>query len=197
VKGITFPPPGLKRIPDTLELSINSCGGDVFSAWAIYNMAVRFFGHENITTFADGDCASVAVLLLMLGDKRVGHPSSRLLFHSFTEPMHGLPLESIRERSSALTKEQKRFCETIAALMCANSGIRMSKCFPEALDTITEWVGSKESIIHSDVAVRHNLFTELSYSSRDGYAVVSSRKSATSTIPGRNIKTKKRTRSKR
>lgn len=68
----------------TLLVRINSEGGDVDNGFAIYNM-LREVAAENgvaITTQIDGRCASIATVILMAGDRRIGNEYFSPFVHS-------------------------------------------------------------------------------------------------------------------
>lgn len=68
----------------TLLVRINSEGGDVDNGFAIYNM-LREVAAENgvtITTQIDGRCASIATVILMAGDRRIGNEYFAPFVHS-------------------------------------------------------------------------------------------------------------------
>lgn len=68
----------------TLLVRINSEGGDVDNGFAIYNM-LRDVAAENgvtITTQIDGRCASIATVILMAGDRRIGNEYFAPFVHS-------------------------------------------------------------------------------------------------------------------
>lgn len=67
-----------------LLVRINSEGGDVDNGFAIYNM-LRDVATEHgvtITTQIDGRCASIATVILMAGDKRIGNEYFAPFVHS-------------------------------------------------------------------------------------------------------------------
>lgn len=71
----------LKTIEDTTELDIfiNSDGGDVFTAMAIYNMLKRHKAHK--TVHVDGIAASAATFIAMAGDKIVIPKNAYMMIH--------------------------------------------------------------------------------------------------------------------
>lgn len=67
-----------------LLVRINSEGGDVDNGFAIYNM-LRDIADEHdvtITTQIDGRCASIATVILMAGDRRIGNEHFSPFVHS-------------------------------------------------------------------------------------------------------------------
>lgn len=73
----------LNAIADTADevlVSVNSIGGDVFDAFAIYNALRRFSGR--VTTRVDGVAASAASLVVMAGDRIVMPENAQLMIHN-------------------------------------------------------------------------------------------------------------------
>jgi ATP-dependent Clp protease protease subunit len=64
---------------DTLNIYINSDGGDVFAAHAIYSMLKRHKATKN--TYVDGLAASAASLIFMVGDNRIMPSNAMLMVH--------------------------------------------------------------------------------------------------------------------
>ncbi len=70
-----------KKIPPTatINLRINSRGGDVFDGLAIHNILKRHSGQINVTV--DGIAASIASLIAMAGDKIVMPENTFMMIH--------------------------------------------------------------------------------------------------------------------
>jgi len=65
---------------DTINVYINSYGGEVAEGLAIYNILKR---HEaKITTVCDGFACSIAAVIFMAGDTRIMNESSLLMIHN-------------------------------------------------------------------------------------------------------------------
>lgn len=60
---------------DDVVIGINTYGGDVDAGFSMYNIIRRFAKEKEvtITTRLDGYCASIGVVILLAGDKRVGN----------------------------------------------------------------------------------------------------------------------------
>lgn len=60
---------------DEVIVGINTFGGDVDAGFSIYNLLLRFKNENKIqlTTRVDGYCASIGVVVLLAGDKRIGN----------------------------------------------------------------------------------------------------------------------------
>jgi ATP-dependent Clp protease protease subunit len=65
---------------DTLEVFINSPGGDVFAAQAIYSILKRYNAQVNI--YVDGLAASAASLIAMAGDKITMPGNAMMMIHN-------------------------------------------------------------------------------------------------------------------
>lgn len=65
---------------DTLNIYINSPGGDVFEGNAIYNMLKRKKCTKNV--YVDGLAASIASVIAMAGDKIIMPSNSMLMIHN-------------------------------------------------------------------------------------------------------------------
>lgn len=65
---------------DEVLVSVNSNGGDVFDAFAIYNALRRYDGR--VTTRVDGVAASSASLIVMAGDRIVMPENAMLMIHN-------------------------------------------------------------------------------------------------------------------
>lgn len=65
---------------DTLNIYINSPGGDVFAGQAIYSMLNRYKVYKNV--YIDGLAASIASLVAMAGDKIIMPANAMMMIHS-------------------------------------------------------------------------------------------------------------------
>ena len=65
---------------DDITVMINSCGGDVRGALAIYRALQRH--PASVTTIARGYCASAATIVLLAGSWREAAAGTKLLLHS-------------------------------------------------------------------------------------------------------------------
>lgn len=95
----------LGRIDGPVELHINSPGGEVFDAYAIFNALIA---REGVTTYNDGLAASSAALLMMAGEERYGAELSQMMIHEAWSGTDG--------NASALTAMAARL-ETVSAQM--------------------------------------------------------------------------------
>jgi len=80
---------------DTINVYINSPGGDVSEGWAIYNALRRH--PAQIHTFADGLVCSIASVIFESGDERTMMNPSALMIHQ--------PLVQVKGNASKLRKE--------------------------------------------------------------------------------------------
>jgi len=70
---------GLGEI-DTLNIYINSPGGDVFAGQAIHSMLKRHKAHKNV--YIDGLAASIASVVVMAGDRIFMPKNAMLMIHN-------------------------------------------------------------------------------------------------------------------
>ena len=148
-----------------LELHINSTGGSLGSAWAIYNRASLLFLPQDITTFAEGCCDSSALLLLMLGNTRVGFSSSHFLFHEASHSFEGeseVPLSRLEDMVRESRIKETQYEEVLASRACSDSGLGMSRFFRPRLKVFRSWIRAQGSTtIGATTALSHNIITQL------------------------------------
>lgn len=65
----------------TLNIFINSEGGDVFEAKAIYSQLKRFAANAELIVHIDGMAASAATFIAMAGDKIITSPAATWMVH--------------------------------------------------------------------------------------------------------------------
>lgn len=70
---------GLGEI-DTLNIYINSPGGDVFAGQAIHSMLKRHKAHKNV--YIDGLAASIASVVVMAGDRIFMPKNAMMMIHN-------------------------------------------------------------------------------------------------------------------
>ncbi len=68
----------LAAVNGPVEVHINSAGGDVFDAYAIYN---GLLARAGVTTVVDGLAASSASVIAMAGEQRLAAKTSQLMLH--------------------------------------------------------------------------------------------------------------------
>lgn len=99
----------------TINLRINSPGGDVFDGVAIYNAVKRHTAQVNV--FVDGLAASAASFIAMAGDRVSMSPHSQLMIHEAS----GLAIgnaEDMRKLAEMLDKTS----DSIAAIYAERAG---------------------------------------------------------------------------
>ena len=91
---------------DTLEIQINSPGGDVFAGLGMYNMIRNWAGTgKQITTRVTGLAASIASIIMLAGDKREMPSNAFAMIHSVMSSAWGTA-EDIREHADTVDKIQ-------------------------------------------------------------------------------------------
>lgn len=129
----------------SLTVEINSPGGDVFAALAIYN-ALRASGKE-IVTKTMGVAASAASLIFMAGDKRVMPKNTQLMVHNPWSFAMG-NADKLREQADVLDK----IGASIKATYAARTGMD-----DEKLDAML----AKDTWINADEALADGFATEV------------------------------------
>ncbi len=172
---------------DTLNIYINSYGGDVFAGQTIYSMLKRHKAQKNV--YIDGVAASIASLIAMAGDKVIMPANAMMMVHNpwatigivagnaeelrkFAEDVKKLAddLDKIRdsmvvayESHSALTKKE------IIELLDAETWLTAEECLEYGFaDEIEE---AKEAAAYVDekyFSVYRNIPEELKQPSEEG-----------------------------
>lgn len=128
-----------------LDLEINSPGGDVFAATAMYN-ALRASG-KTITAKVMGVAASAASLVFMAGDKRVMPKNTHLMIHNPWTIAMGNAAE-LEEQAATLHKVGS----SMAATYATRSGMKDEDLAP---------LLAKDTWLTADEAMGHGFATEV------------------------------------
>lgn len=128
-----------------LDLEINSPGGDVFAATAMYN-ALRASG-KTITAKVMGVAASAASLVFMAGDKRVMPKNTHLMIHNPWTITMGNAAE-LEEQAATLRKVGS----SMAATYATRSGMKDEDLAP---------LLAKDTWLTADEAMGHGFATEV------------------------------------
>jgi ATP-dependent Clp protease protease subunit len=126
--------------PLTIELFVNSWGGDVGSSFAVYNL-LRASGLP-ITSYNLGEVSSAAIAIFLAGDERFASKFSVFKFHPMTwdfaasgvhaaarindvnasiETLHGLQSDLYQERTTMTAAEIASFCLKTACFRSADA----------------------------------------------------------------------------
>lgn len=87
-----------------LTVAVNSPGGDLFDAWAIYNALRRYAG--KVTTRVDGVAASAASLVVMAGDTVVMPENAMLMIHNMWTIVGGTA-DDLRKTAEMMDKARE------------------------------------------------------------------------------------------
>ena len=147
----------LAALPDTvetIEVHINSFGGEVAEGVAIYN-ALRNSG-KRIVTVCDGFACSIASVIFMAGDERIMNSASLLMLHNASMHAEGTPAQ-LRKAAEDL--------ETITSM----SKTVYLEHATDALtaDLLTE-VMDAETWVSPETAIEWGLATEVRTSEDEG-----------------------------
>lgn len=122
----------------TLNIYINSNGGDVFAAQAMYSMVKRHSAYKNV--YIDGLAASAASFFAMVGDTIYMPKNAMMMIHN---PLAGLLgyyfADELRQRADALDKIRESVIPTYAE----KSGLDGEKII-EIMDAET-WLTAEEA----------------------------------------------------
>jgi ATP-dependent protease ClpP protease subunit len=119
-----------------LVVSINSPGGDVFDAFAIYNALRRYAG--KIDTRVDGIAASAASLILMAGDRVIMPENAMVMIHN-AWIITGGTASDLRTTADMMDKAR----DGIVAAYAQKSGLDDAKII-EMLDATT-WMSALDA----------------------------------------------------
>jgi ATP-dependent Clp protease protease subunit len=122
----------------TIEVHINSYGGDVSEGVAIYN-ALRDSGRE-VVTVCDGFACSIASVVFMAGSRRIMRPASLLMLHN---PLY----QNIGGNSKQLRKAADDL-DTIAELS-KSAYLNGTNIDAETLDAVMDaetWVSPQQAL---------------------------------------------------
>jgi len=81
---------------DNLEVRINSHGGNISELQAFYNIITNYF-QERTTTILDPKGYSCGALMFCLGDIRIVHKHSEIMFHDFSGGTVGSGSEMVEQ----------------------------------------------------------------------------------------------------
>lgn len=105
-----------------INVRINSPGGEVFAAQAIYSMLKRH--SASVTVFIDGIAASAATIIAMAGDRVVMPENAMMMIHNPLTWMYGNANE-MRETAELLDKVR----ETLLAVYRDKTGLDDEKLY--------------------------------------------------------------------
>ena len=118
-----------------IHLGISSSGGNLNSGFAIYNQLKDY--SANFTTYNIGGTNSVALLVYLIGQRRVATPISSFLFHGTNWTFasnNEIPFSQISDALNTLANQEKALFDEISKV----SGINRK--------TITRWRNSSRNL---------------------------------------------------
>ncbi|MEJ8573463.1 Clp protease ClpP [Microbaculum marinum] len=133
-----------------IVVRLNSTGGSVHEAQAIYDALVRH--RARVTVRVTDTCASAATIILLAGDERIAPPDATVMLHGIEVPLptgaRRWTAERYAETAAHLRDEQRRLIN----LFARRTGGR--RAFFEAQF-------KDERPMHPETALRHGLLTEI------------------------------------
>ncbi len=121
-----------------IRVAINSPGGDVFDAVAIYHALLAH--PAKVTTRVDSLAASAASVILQAGDNRVMFPASQVMIHDAWGMVIGNAAE-MREMADLLDMES----DLIAGIYAARAGSNTAEDF-RALMRAGTWMTAEQAV---------------------------------------------------
>lgn len=122
---------------DEITIRINSPGGDVFQANAIYNALVRSEAHK--VTVVDGIAASAASYIFQAGDERRVAQNATVMIHCASGLCYG-PADEMDKMSAVLRKMDVQIADTYSARTN-----RRPETFLKAM-TAETWYSAEEAV---------------------------------------------------
>lgn len=167
---------GLTEEDDTIDLLINSCGGNVTDGWAIYD-ALRTSG-KRITATVEGVCASMASIVYMAAPKeaRYSMPHASFCIHEPRFPAYSIEVETTADMLSQLSDELRietqRFIDLYAERTGADADAIATLMREDRIITAEEArdLGIVGVINTPNTANKSNLFNNLSMAKKNGIA---------------------------
>jgi len=114
-----------------ITIVINSDGGDVQQALAMYDVIQQCDAH--ITTVVYGEAQSSACVILQAGDLRRAYPSSTIMFHQGTTSVGETPTNEVKSSFESAQRICKIADDIVYARMKAATGLGRAK-FNKMLD---------------------------------------------------------------
>lgn len=121
----------------TLEIYVNSPGGDLFVGQTIYNMLKRHSAHKVV--YIDGIAASIASVIAMAGDEIVMPKNTMMMIHNASTGVWGNK-HNMREVADMLEKTD----ETLRAVYTEKTGLTDEE-IKKLLDEET-WLTAEEAL---------------------------------------------------
>jgi len=100
-----------RREAKTLDIYINSNGGSIREGLIFHNILTNEFPNA-VTTYLDDIGYSMGAMLFTLGNKRVVHEHSEIMFHTYTAGSYGKAnelVDHIKHQKKSLKKVFKQF----------------------------------------------------------------------------------------
>lgn len=121
---------------EEIEIHINSPGGDVFDAYAIYN---NLKNTPNVTIYVDGIAASAAAIIALCGKPLKMATVSQLMLHSASSGVFGNKKE-MQERIDFLDGIDT----TLASMIASKMGKDVEEIKNSYFDGKDHWISSQE-----------------------------------------------------
>lgn len=158
---------GMKAVSG-LDIFMNSPGGDIFEAKAIYAQLNRFQAEKVV--HVDGIAASAATFIAMAGDRIITAPAATWMIHEVRASAWGVTAEEALKLATVLDMENKVFADTYA------------KRTGQPGDQVASWMAA-ETWMNAAQAKERGFTDEIANESSDGgEALAAALQSAISTL---------------
>lgn len=136
---------------DELIVGIHTFGGDTSTAFGIYNILLRLKNQKkiNLTTRIDGWCASSGVIILLVGDKRIGNAYAEPFVHN---AWTYLGFSTTADEAKKAYEDLAKVDNQIATLYAERTNISVEK----AIELM-----NSENYITAEDSLAFGFFTEL------------------------------------
>ncbi|MCI6843812.1 MAG: Clp protease ClpP [Coriobacteriaceae bacterium] len=165
----------IQALPATarsIEVHINSFGGDVSEGVAIYN-ALRESGRD-VTTVCDGFACSIASVVFMAGSRRVMRPASLLMLHNPLFQRVGGNARQLRKAADDLD---------VIAELSKTAYLTGTSIDAETLDAVMD----AETWVDPQQAIAWGLATEVEDAADDGAPTQGARQAAYDALTGLRV----------
>jgi ATP-dependent protease ClpP protease subunit len=123
---------------DELVLRINSYGGYVSEGIVFYNITQNVF-KGRVTTYIESTARSMGALLFCMGDKRVVHEFSELMFHDYSGGFYGKG-----EEVHSVVEHNSKYLRNFFKKLIVGKGFFTEKEFEELTKGVDYWLTTED-----------------------------------------------------
>lgn len=101
----------------SIDIYINSEGGEAYSGFAIYDF-IRSLTDIEVNTYVVGKAMSMASIIFLAGDNRYVYPESTLMLHSVSSSAEGKVFLDLEDNTDECKRLYKRMCKIYEVNSC-------------------------------------------------------------------------------